>query len=154
TPAGALHVAPEGLDPRGAEPRGDDAFGRRVRVAAEDAVRGGVREARGRSRGRPEAGGARVNWARASEVTFVVALLAYLASMVASFAYVAYRNDRLATLSRVIAIGGLAVHLFSIVSRGVAAGHVPWGTMFEYSSLLSFLVILATLVIVEGLYKV
>ena len=95
-----------------------------------------------------------MSWARASEVSFVVALLAYLASMVASFAFVAYRRDRLATLSRAVAIGGLSVHLFSIVSRGIAAGHVPWGTMFEYSSLLSFLVILATLVIVEGLYKV
>jgi cytochrome c-type biogenesis protein CcsB len=44
--------------------------------------------------------------------------------------------------------------LVSIVTRGVAAHRVPWGNMYEYSSLLSFLVVLGCLAIVEGIYKV
>lgn len=31
---------------------------------------------------------------------------------------------------------GFAAHLFSIVTRGIAAGRVPWGNMYEFTSLI------------------
>ncbi len=49
---------------------------------------------------------------------------------------------------------GLGMHLGSIVARSVAAGRVPWGNMWEYSSLLAFLVVVAYLVFVEGVSKI
>ena len=36
------------------------------------------------------------------------------------------------------------------MARAIAAGRVPWGNMWEYSSLLALLVVVAYLVIVEG----
>jgi cytochrome c-type biogenesis protein CcsB len=93
-------------------------------------------------------------WARFSNDTFNVAMFAYLPAMVASFAYMAYRRRTLLLVSRVAVVAGLSAHLASIVTRGLAAGHVPWGTMFEYSSLLAFLVVLGAIVLVEGVYKV
>ncbi len=95
-----------------------------------------------------------MSWARLSSDTFISALFLYIASMVGYFAYAAFRRELLWVGARAIAIAGLAVHLVSIVSRGVAAHHVPWGTMFEYSSLLAFLVVLGALAIIEGYYKV
>jgi cytochrome c-type biogenesis protein CcsB len=95
-----------------------------------------------------------LQWARISNDTFNLALFAYLPAMVASFAYMAFRRRWMLTLSWVAAVVGLSAHLVSIVTRGLAAGHVPWGTMFEYSSLLAFLVVLGALVLVEGVFKV
>lgn len=92
--------------------------------------------------------------ARFSEVTFTVAVVLYIAAMVGYFAHAAFRRPVLLLVARVAVVAGLAVQLASIVSRGIAAGHVPWGTMFEFSSLLSFLVVLACVVIVEGMYGV
>jgi cytochrome c-type biogenesis protein CcsB len=40
------------------------------------------------------------------------------------------------------------------VSRGIAAGRVPWGNMYEYSSLLALLVVAGYLFVVEGVFKV
>ena len=49
---------------------------------------------------------------------------------------------------------GVAANLVSIVARGLAADRVPWGNMYEYSSLLAMLVVVGALVVVEGVYKV
>jgi cytochrome c-type biogenesis protein CcsB len=95
-----------------------------------------------------------LQWARVSNDMFNAAMFAYLLAMVASFAYMAYRRRTLFLASRVAVVAGLSAHLVSIVARGLAAGHVPWGTMFEYSSLLAFLVVLGAVVLVEGVYKV
>jgi cytochrome c-type biogenesis protein CcsB len=95
-----------------------------------------------------------LQWARASNDAFNAALGLYLGAMVVDFAHLAFRRNALHVGAIGLAIGGLAAHLVSIVSRGVAAGHVPWGTMWEYSSLLAFLVVLGTLLIVEGVYRV
>ncbi|HEX6400621.1 MAG TPA: c-type cytochrome biogenesis protein CcsB [Actinomycetota bacterium] len=93
-------------------------------------------------------------WARTAATTFDVALWVYLAAMVVSFAYLALRRDVLWKVARVLAVAGAAANLVSIVARGLAAGRVPWGNMFEYSTVLAFLVVAGTLVLVEGVAKV
>jgi cytochrome c-type biogenesis protein CcsB len=40
------------------------------------------------------------------------------------------------------------------VTRGIAAGRTPWGNMYEYSSLITFLVVLGYLWLIEGRAKV
>jgi ABC-type transport system involved in cytochrome c biogenesis permease subunit len=90
--------------------------------------------------------------ARISNDLFNVALFAYIVAMVGYFAYLAFRRERVRLVAKVVLIGGASAHLLSIVERGIAAGRVPWGNMYEYSSLLAFLVVLGYLVIVEGVY--
>ncbi len=93
-------------------------------------------------------------WARTAAATFDAALWIYLAAMVVSFAYLATRRDVVWKVARALAVVGAATNLVSIVARGLAAGRVPWGNMFEYSTLLAFLVVAGTLVLVEGVARV
>jgi len=95
-----------------------------------------------------------VNAARISSVAFDVTLWLYLGAMVLSFAYLAARRDVWWVLARGAAIAGVTANLVSIVARGVAADRVPWGNMFEYSTVLAFLVVVGTLVLVEGVAKI
>ena len=95
-----------------------------------------------------------LQWARISNDAFNVALFAYIAAMVGYFAFVAFKRDILWQVSRAIAAAGVAANLISIVARGVAAGRVPWGNMYEYSSLLALLVVVGALVVLEGVYRV
>jgi cytochrome c-type biogenesis protein CcsB len=95
-----------------------------------------------------------VNWARISSVTFDLTLWLYLAAMVLSFAYLAVRREALWVAARVVAIGGVTANVVSIVARGVAAGRVPWGNMFEYSTVLACLVVAGTIVLVEGAARI
>src|SRR5205085_6862300 len=92
-------------------------------------------------------------WASLSRITFTVALLAYVVAMVAYFHYLAFRKRPVWIAARTIAWAGLATHVVSIASRGVAAGRVPWGNMYEYSSLLSLLVVAGALIYLEGVHK-
>jgi cytochrome c-type biogenesis protein CcsB len=92
--------------------------------------------------------------ARLSSDLFNVALFAYIAAMVVSFAYLAFRRDGLHTAATVIGVIGLVANAVSIVTRGLAADRTPWGNMYEYSSLLSFLMVLGYLWIVEWRAKV
>ncbi|MBI3647980.1 MAG: c-type cytochrome biogenesis protein CcsB [Actinobacteria bacterium] len=73
--------------------------------------------------------------------------------MVGYFAYLAFRREVLRIGAKAVLMFGLAAHFLSIVQRGLAAGRVPWGNMYEYSSLLAFLAVLGYVVIVEGRYK-
>jgi cytochrome c-type biogenesis protein CcsB len=93
-------------------------------------------------------------WARISSDAFNTALFAYIAAMVLSFAYLAFRREGLHTGSVVVGAAGLAANIVSIVARGVAADRTPWGNMYEYSSLLAALIVLAYLVVVEWRYHV
>ena len=94
-----------------------------------------------------------LQWARLSNDAFNVALFAYLGAMVGYFAYLAFGRDGIWKLARAVAFVGLTANLVSIVARGFAAHRVPWGNMYEYSSLLALLVVAGYLVIVEGVYK-
>jgi cytochrome c-type biogenesis protein CcsB len=94
------------------------------------------------------------DWARVSSDAFNAALFAYIAAMVLSFAYLAFRRTPFHTAALVVGTVGLMANGLSIVGRGIAAGRTPWGNMYEYSALLTFLIVLAYLVIVEWRYHV
>jgi cytochrome c-type biogenesis protein CcsB len=89
-----------------------------------------------------------------SKTTFTIALFAYVVSMVGYFYYLAFRREPVYVAARTIAIAGVLAHVTSIVTRGFAAGRVPWGNMYEYSSLLALLVVVVSLVYIEGVQHV
>jgi cytochrome c-type biogenesis protein CcsB len=89
-----------------------------------------------------------------SKTTFTIALFAYVVSMVGYFYYLAFRREPVYVAARAIAIAGVLAHVTSIVARGFAAGRVPWGNMYEYSSLLALLVVVVSLVYIEGVQHV
>jgi len=93
-------------------------------------------------------------WSRLSTDAFNVALFAYIAGMIGYFYYLAFRRQLAWRAASVAAFLGLSAHTVSVVSRGVAAGRVPWGNMYEYSSLLALLVVGGYLFVVEGVFKV
>jgi cytochrome c-type biogenesis protein CcsB len=93
-------------------------------------------------------------WARTSTDAFNVALGAYIVAAVAYFFHLAFRRTPVWAIGLTAASVGVAAHALSIVARGIAADRVPWGNMYEYSSLLSLLVVLGYLVVVEGVYGV
>jgi len=95
-----------------------------------------------------------IQWARVSSDLFNVTLGAYLAAMVGYFAYLSFKRDLVWKVARAVAFAGLGANVVSIVGRGMAAHRVPWGNMYEYSTLLACLVVAAYLVIVESVYKI
>ncbi len=98
-----------------------------------------------------------------SNALFNAAFITYLVAMVLAFARLAFTRvgvggapltTRGAGLwagrgATALAIVGAAVHLGSIVTRGLAAGHVPWSNMYEYSSFLAFGTVVVGLVVVQ-----
>src|SRR5204863_3358772 len=66
----------------------------------------------------------------------------------------AFRRTSFHRAALVVGAVGLVANGLSIVGRGIAAGRTPWGNMYEYSALLTFLIVLAYLVIVEWRYHV
>jgi cytochrome c-type biogenesis protein CcsB len=54
-------------------------------------------------------------------------------------------GERLGRLAVVLTVVGAAIHLGSIALRGVAADRVPWGNMYEFSSVVGVIAILAFL---------
>jgi cytochrome c-type biogenesis protein CcsB len=84
---------------------------------------------------------------RLSNLTFGITLALYLGAAVASFHHLAFRRGRVLGVARALAFAGLVVHLTSIVTRGLAAGRVPWGNMYEYVSAVCFLLVMAYLVV-------
>ncbi len=93
-------------------------------------------------------------WTRLSTDAFNVALFAYIAGMVGYFHYLAFRRAGVWRAASLAAYLGLAAHVVSVAARGFAARRVPWGNMYEYSSLLALLLVAGYLLIVEGLHKV
>lgn len=84
-----------------------------------------------------------------SNTTFGVALALYLVAMVAYLHHFAYRRPVALGIARVLAYLGLAAHAVSVVLRGVAAGRVPWGNMYEYASVVGLAVVAVYLVVAE-----
>ncbi len=93
-------------------------------------------------------------WTRLSSDALNVAIFAYLAAMLASFHHLAFRRPTVYRVANAVAWFGLAAHVVSIVARGYAAGRLPWGNLYEFSSIVGALIVGAELVIVEGVYRV
>ena len=89
----------------------------------------------------------------ASNLTFGLALVLYLSAAVASFHFLAFRRRGVLGAGRAVAFAGLAAHGFSVVTRGLAAGRVPWGNMYEYASVLGFLIVAAYLLVIERAWR-
>ena len=87
--------------------------------------------------------------ARLSDQLFWVALSVYAVAMVLYFGALAYRGRRLATTASIVAWAGWLAHAASLATRGLAVGRVPWGNMFEYSSTLGLVLVLAYLLVFE-----
>lgn len=92
--------------------------------------------------------------ARISTDAFTVAFVAYLAAMLAAFHHLAFRRRVVWALAIGLTGAGALAHLVSVVARGLAAGRIPLGNMYEYSLVLSLLVVLAYLVFVEGMGRI
>jgi cytochrome c-type biogenesis protein CcsB len=87
--------------------------------------------------------------ARLSDTLFWTALVVYAVAMAGFFAALAYRGRWVGSIATVIAWGGAIVHATSVVARGLAADRVPWGNMFEYSSMIGLLLVLAYLLVLD-----
>ena len=87
--------------------------------------------------------------AQASERLFWIALAVYATAMLAYFAAAAYRGPRAARGGTVLAWSGLLVHAASVITRGFAADRVPWGNMFEYSSMIGLFLVAWYLLFIE-----
>jgi cytochrome c-type biogenesis protein CcsB len=91
--------------------------------------------------------------AQLSDTLFWVALVLYAISLVAFIVAFAYRAKGASTAAVVVAAVGAVAHAASIASRGIASERVPWGNMYEYSSMIALLVVLGYLLVVDGRYR-
>jgi cytochrome c-type biogenesis protein CcsB len=90
---------------------------------------------------------------RFSNLSFGVALALYLLATVGYFHFLAFRRRGVLTAARTLAFGGLAVHAASVLARGLAAGRVPWGNMYEYASVVGLLTVAVYLLVVERVWR-
>ena len=88
-----------------------------------------------------------------SDNLFWVALVVYAMSMAAFVVSFAYRKGGVSTTGVVLAAIGAAVHAGSVATRGLAAGRVPWGNMYEYSSMIALLLVVGYVLIVDARFK-
>ncbi len=86
---------------------------------------------------------------RVSNLAFGVALALYLVATVGYFHYLAFRRSGVLAVARTVAYLGLAVHATSVVTRGIEAGRVPWGNLYEYASVAGLLTVALYLLVVE-----
>jgi cytochrome c-type biogenesis protein CcsB len=84
-----------------------------------------------------------------SNVAFGVALVLYLVAMVGYFHHLAFRRRWVLLGARGLAFAGVGVHAASVIARGLAAGRVPWGNLYEYVSMIGLLVVAVYLLVVE-----
>src|SRR5688500_19512689 len=90
---------------------------------------------------------------RVSNFAFGLALVLYIVAMVGYFHHLAFRRAKVLVAASAITYAGGLAQLVSVVTRGLAAGRVPWGNMYEYSSMVGLLVV-AGYLLVERLSKV
>jgi cytochrome c-type biogenesis protein CcsB len=88
-----------------------------------------------------------------SNAAFGVALVLYLVAMVGYFHHLAFRRRGVLVAARGVAYAGLAAHTISVIARGLAAGRVPWGNLYEYASMVGLLVVAAYLLVVERVWR-
>lgn len=85
--------------------------------------------------------------AQASDALFWTALGLY--TVCTGLYFVSLRRERLARLATRVAWAALLVHAGMIATRTVAVRRVPWGNMYEYSTVLVFLLVAGYLVVIE-----
>ncbi len=73
-------------------------------------------------------------------------VLTYLAGAVLFGFELAYRVGWVGRAGLAVTVAGLAANLATAVTRGLAAGRVPWGNMFEYSVMVGVITVGAFLV--------
>lgn len=84
--------------------------------------------------------------ASTADALFWAALVGYALSALLLLQHLAFRSGRIGTVGTGLTWLAAVVHLTAIVTRGLAAGRVPWGNMFEYSSVLALLLVVAQLI--------
>ena len=84
---------------------------------------------------------------RVSNIAFGIVLALYLVAAVTYFHHLVFRRRAVLKVARGAAYAGVALHGASIVARGIDAGRAPWGNLFEYVTVVGFLIVLAYLVI-------
>ncbi|MEX0991120.1 MAG: c-type cytochrome biogenesis protein CcsB [Actinomycetota bacterium] len=89
-----------------------------------------------------------------SNIAFWTALCLYAVAMVFDFYYLGFRREGAWKIANVLSWAGLAVQAVSVVTRGIAAGHLPWGNMYEYSSIVALIMVAVEKLVVELRYKV
>ncbi|MGH2726691.1 MAG: c-type cytochrome biogenesis protein CcsB [Actinomycetota bacterium] len=87
--------------------------------------------------------------ARLSDTLFWLALVLYGISLLAFVVAFAYRRKGVSTAAVAIAALGAVGHATSVATRGIAAGRVPWGNMYEYSSMIALLVVVGYVLFVD-----
>jgi cytochrome c-type biogenesis protein CcsB len=97
--------------------------------------------------------------AHASDVLFAWAVLVYAIAMLgfaAEFAFAriarvrqehSARSERVGKAAVVLTVAGWALHVGSVVTRGLAAHRVPWGNMFEFSTMVALVAVTVFLVL-------
>jgi cytochrome c-type biogenesis protein CcsB len=88
-----------------------------------------------------------------SDTLFWVALVVYAMSMAAFIVAYAYRKTGASAIAVALAAVGVVAHAASVATRGLSAGRVPWGNMYEYSSMIALLVVAGYLLIVDARFK-
>src|SRR5437870_6218705 len=76
---------------------------------------------------------------------YFAAMLLYVGGMFFYFAFFAYRTEALRWHGVALVAPGAAIHLAAIISRGFADGHYPLAIMYEYSSMLALVAVIAFL---------
>lgn len=87
--------------------------------------------------------------ASASSSLVIAALVAYTVAMAAFLLLHAFHRSWFRGSARVVAWTGVATQVAGAVGRGVAAERVPWGNMYEYSTVLAVVVVVVYLVLIE-----
>lgn len=82
---------------------------------------------------------------RVSNTTFVLALVFYFVAAAGYFGFVAWRTRKWKVFATAVLSLGWVLHLVSLIARTVAAGHAPWGNMYEFTVSLAFVVVTAYL---------
>ncbi len=89
-----------------------------------------------------------------SNTAFWIALSLYAVAMVFDFYYLGFRREGTWRVANVLSWSGLAAQAVSVITRGAAAGHLPWGNMYEYSSVVALIMVSVEKTVVELRYKV
>src|SRR2546426_11442951 len=91
---------------------------------------------------------------RLSNTLFVAVIFVDVVAMAAFFARAIWRRPATGVAAVLVTVGGLVLHLGSLVARARAAGRVPWGNMYEFSMAGAFVMITVFLTVVYPRYRV